>query len=85
MFNRRDEQVIAPFLIILRVADRRALTSETIVSGNLGSIHFRSQGKSTVGNGPLRDEHPVSSADTHRGISQDLDPGAETAIEEVSL
>jgi hypothetical protein len=80
------ELVIAPFLIVLRVADRRALTSETIVSGNLGSIHFRSQGKSTVDDETPPDEHPVSSTDAHRETSQELGAGAEeTAIEEVSL
>lgn len=42
-------QVVAPFLITLRVANRRALTSEMIASGNVGSMHFRSQGRSTTG------------------------------------
>lgn len=83
--NHGGEQAIAPFLIILRVADRRALTSETIVSGNLGSIHFRSQGKSTVDDGTLPDDHHVSSTDADGEISQELGAGAESAIEEVSL
>ena len=42
-------QVIAPFLIILRVANRTALTSGAVTSGNVGSIHFRSGGGSTDG------------------------------------
>lgn len=78
--------MIAPFLIVLRVADRRALTSETIVTGNIGSIHFRSQGKSTVGNETLPDDHPASSTDTREETSRELGTGpGESAIEEVSL
>jgi hypothetical protein len=49
--NHGDKQVIAPFLIILRVAKRRALTAEVIVSGDLGSIQFGSRGESVGGNG----------------------------------
>ena len=47
-------QVIAPYLIILRVAKRRELTSETI-SGSIGSIRFRSQ-LATDGDESLPDE-----------------------------
>lgn len=47
-----EVQVIAPFLIILRVANRSALTSDAI-SGAIGSIHFRSQRESFAGNGTL--------------------------------
>lgn len=83
--NHRGEQVIAPLLITLRVASRRALTSEAIVSGNIGSIHFNSEGKSTVGNGTLSDEHPVGSTDTHEDTSDELPIAGETAIEEVAI
>ena len=48
--NRCVYQVIAPFLITLRVANQSALTSKTIVSGNTGSMHFISRGESTGGN-----------------------------------
>ena len=41
--NYSCTQVIAPYLIILRVAKRRAMTSEWI-SGNVETIRFRSQG-----------------------------------------
>lgn len=41
-------QVIAPFLVILRVANRRALTSTSVASGNVGSMQFRGQGESTA-------------------------------------
>lgn len=40
--------VIAPFLIILRVANQRALTSDNIVTGNITPIHFENQEKTTV-------------------------------------
>jgi len=45
-----QNQVIAPFLITLRVANQSALTSKTIVSGHIGSMRFKSQGESTGGN-----------------------------------
>jgi hypothetical protein len=58
-----DEQVIAPFLIILRVANRSALTSDTIISGNVGSLQFRGQEKSTSGIGTFPDEYLASSTE----------------------
>lgn len=45
-----QNQVIAPFLITLRVANQSALTSKTIVSENVGSMQFRTQGESTTDN-----------------------------------
>lgn len=77
--------MIAPFLIILRVANRRALTSEAVVSGNIDSIHFRSQGKSTSGDETLSDGHPMSSVDHDGETSGELGIGVETGIEEVPL
>jgi hypothetical protein len=55
------KQVIAPFLIILRVADQSALTSKTIVSGNMGSLHFRTQGGSEGGTETIPDVYPSES------------------------
>ena len=52
-------QVIAPLLVIQRVANQSALTSETIATGNEGSINFRSQGSSTDG-GTIPGGHPTS-------------------------
>jgi len=43
------KQVIAALLIIQRVADRSALTSDTIVTGNISSFQIGSRGES-VGN-----------------------------------
>jgi hypothetical protein len=77
-----DEQVIAPFLIVLRVANRTALTGEAIASGNIGSIHFMSQEKSTDGGASFPDGDPVSSVNT-----SGEDPGelGVVVIEEVPL
>ena len=51
----REEQVIAPFLIILRATNRRAFTDDAIVSGtpNLTSIHFGNQGSPQESMGPF--------------------------------
>lgn len=68
-------EVIAPFLVILRVADRRALTSDDVSSGSGSSLRFRSQANSTVDSGSLRDEYPVTSMDTNgrtHGISVEV-------------
>ena len=43
MSNTGIEQVIAPLLIILRVANRTALTSEAIVTGHVDPIRFAGQ------------------------------------------
>ena len=51
--NRGFEQVIAPFLITLRVANRTALTSKSLVSADLSAIHFESRGKVTDGDETL--------------------------------
>jgi hypothetical protein len=77
----RRKQVIAPFLIIIRVANRSALTSSTIVSGNVGSIHFRSHGKSTGENVTLPDDHSVSSVNAYEGAPGALGVGVERAID----
>ena len=57
------EQIIAPFLIVLRVANRSALTSDDIVSGNPVSIHFRSQERSTAGSDTLTNESSAGPMD----------------------
>jgi hypothetical protein len=72
-------QVIAPYLIILRVAKRRALTSESM-SGTVESIRFRSQGP-TDGDGSLTDGEP---ANTTEGPNE-LGPRGGKAIEENPL
>ena len=69
MSNHDNKQVIAPFLIILRVANRTALTCETVVSGNIGTIHFRSEGTSMDNSGTMTipDGNPISTVDTADG------------------
>ena len=59
--NYVDKQVIAPFLIVLRVANQRALTSETILSGTNGTLQFQNGGESTLDSGALPDEYPMGS------------------------
>jgi len=76
-----DTQVIATFLIVIRVANRSALTSNTIVSGNMASIQFRSEGKSTNGNVALPDEHSVGSMDAYEGALGELGVGIEKATD----
>lgn len=58
-----ETQVIAPFLIILRVANQTALTNDVIVSGNVDSIRFGNHGRSTNANETLPDRNPASSTD----------------------
>ena len=76
-------QVIAPYLIILRVAKRRAMTSE-LISGTAESIRFRSQA-STDGDGSLPDGDPLSSTEWNGEAAGEPGTGDENAIEEVSL
>ena len=74
-------QVIAPYLIILRVAKRRAMTSESI-SGIAESIRFRSQ-VSTDGGGSIPNGGPTNV--TEVDVEAPGEPGAGNvcAIEEV--
>ena len=78
-------QVIAPFLIILRVANRRALTSEAVASGNVGSIRFKGPGESMDDDGTLSDGRPMSSTDLDGETTGELAVGVQSAIEEVPL
>lgn len=80
-----DAQVIAPFLVVLRVANRSALTNNSIVSGNLnlGSIRFGGQGKSTGANRTLSDGFPVSSMEMNAETSGELGVRVETIVDEV--
>ena len=58
MVSDYDAQVIGPFLIIVRIAARRAVTSN-MTSGGVDSIRFRSQETSTSDSGALADENPA--------------------------
>ena len=59
----RIEQVVAPLLIILRVANRSALTSSTIASGHISGLKALSREESTDAGGILPTGMPVSSTD----------------------
>jgi len=78
-------QVIAPFLVILRVANRRALTSESVASPNIGSIRFGGQGESADDDGSLPDGNLVGSMGANDETPGTLDVAIETTIEEVPL
>ena len=86
MSDDDDKQCIAPFLIVLRVANRTALTSEAVVSGSISSIRFRTQGELTGGDGSLLNGNPTHSAsDAHGEAPGEHDTGADNAIERVPL
>jgi hypothetical protein len=76
-------QVIAPYLIILRVAERREVTSE-LISGTAESICFRSHG-TTDDDGTLPDGDPTSATEVSCETRDEPGAGAEDAIEEVPL
>ena len=54
-------------------------------SGNISSLHFRSQGKSTVGNGIPAGVDPMNSIDANGETPSELHTGVENTIEEISL
>ena len=80
--NHPDEQVIASLLIILRVANKSALTSDTIAPGSISSIHFTGRGRPTGGNGTVSDGHPTNSTGTNEGAPGELGARDETAVKE---
>ena len=84
--DHRIAQVIAPYLIVIRVAERRALTSEMITSGpeKVSSIQFRSQG-TTDGDGSLPDGGPTNSVQANDEVPNDVGTKTENDIEEVPL
>ena len=75
LMQGRIEQVIAPLLIILRVANRSALTSKTIASGRISGFKARSRGELTDGAGILPTGTPVSSTDEGEMDSGELTAG----------
>ena len=85
MSNHNDGQVIGPFLIVLRVANRTALTSNIVSPVNVGSIRFKSRGESTGGSGALHDENLTNSIEIDEEASGDPGAGVEDSIEEVPL
>ena len=80
------EQVISPLLIVLRVANRSALTGDGITSGIACSIQFNnSQGESTDGEEGILDGNTTSVRATNGGFLGEVDAGAENITGEVPL
>ena len=79
LMRRWIVQVIAPLLIIQRVANKSALTGNTIASRHLSSFKARSRGMSTGGNVTLPDGGPINSVDSLGVGSGDL--GDETTTD----
>ena len=74
-------KVIAPLLIVLRVAKQRALTGDSIVSGNVGTMNFRNQGESSTGDDEIfAGEDPVPLMGVNGEISDDRGVGASTIV-----
>ena len=70
-------------MIVLRVANRRALTSQSI-SGTAESLRFKSQG-SMDSDGSLSDGEPMNSMEVNGEAPGELHNGDESAVEEVPL
>ena len=68
-------------LIVLRVANRSSLTSDSISPGTTGSFRFRSRGGSTGGSHPLPGGHPIGDMVEHGKSSGELMVGVETMID----
>ena len=75
------KQVIAPLLIILRVANKTALTSNTIVSGCIDTFKARTPGQSAGGDGTHPSGDSMSSVDERGTNSVELLVEVETTIE----
>ena len=80
-----DEQVIAPFLIIPRVANQTAFTSNATAPGTVGSIRFKSQQKSTNFDESLPGGSLVSSVEASGETTAGFGVWAEDAIDEVPV
>ena len=79
---RRIGQAIASLLIIQRVANKSALTSNTIASGHLSSFRARSGERTTGTSGALPSGDPANSVDRRGVTSGELEIGVqETTIE----
>ena len=63
LIRRRIEQVIAPLLIIRRVANRSVLRRNTIITGHFDPFHVGSLGGSLGRSGTSPGGNPASSAD----------------------
>ena len=80
--NQACTQVVAPYLIILRVAKRRAMTSESI-SGSAGSVRF--QGGETDTDGSHEYGGPTNMTEVNVEAPGDPGAGDKNIIKEVPL
>ena len=80
-------QVIAPYLVVLRVANRRALTNDMAASrpADLSSIDFNGRGESTDGEKTTPDGDAVNSLQESSEVPARLGVEVENVIEEVPL
>ena len=76
--QQRSYQVIAPLLVILRVANKSALTSNTIASGRIGEFKARSRVEPTGDGGAISCGDHVNSADEGGMNSGELAVGVAT-------
>jgi len=72
-------QVIAPLLIVKRVAEKNASPSNTVATGNTGSS--RSQRESKGSSGILYSGYPMDSVGKYRETSGELRVGVETTVD----
>ena len=73
--------MVAALLIIQRVTNKSALTSNTVASARLSDFKARSRGQLTTGGGAIfSDGDPMSSLD-ERGANVPGELGAGTAID----
>jgi len=80
--RRRIGQVIAPLLIVHRVASKSALTSTAIVSGNVGLFKNGGRGKFTGDSGVLPGGSPMRSGMDWGGMnSGELEVWVETTVD----
>ena len=62
LMQRRIRQVIAPMLIIQRVANKSALTSNDVVHGWISEFEAKNQEESTGDGGSLPSGDPMTSS-----------------------
>ena len=74
-------QVIAPLLVIQRVADKSAATSDAVVSGRISDFEVRSRGELTGGSGALSSGCPASPVDQYGINSYELRVKVGTTID----
>ena len=74
-------QVIAPLFVIHRVANKSALTSNTLVSGRMSTFKARSGGELTDGGSAVPSGDSAGSVDEHQANTRELGDRVETAID----